>query len=254
MLLGYNTLGWYADKSLRRWDNADNKHIGIVFDTGYVPAFHLITDLVSSAAEIAVYNAFTDELVDPVYNVEVIDETGYSYLRFTGAVSPSMAEGYYYATIVYNGADTLYSDVFGWSDETSSMLKIQAVSTDIRIGIYDLDMDSFTYEGYLYCEQAETEMEIIEEGIEKPYGNVPIFNTRNIINSFEVHGSRELFKFLTGLRILEVNGTVTFTYKGVVMSAYDIIVEKKESDAFDETNVINIKFKEQDYISAINAV
>jgi hypothetical protein len=53
---------------------------------------------------------------------------------------------------------------------------------------------------------------------------------------------------------LEVNGTVTFTYRGVEMSAYDIVVEKKESDAFDETAIILIKFKEQDYISVLNAV
>lgn len=255
MHLGYSTLGFHTTLANRRWNWADNKHVEMVFDTGHIPGFHLIIDTVATIVEVKAYNAFTDEMVEPSFPVTVTTSGDKKYFRFAGADVPGLSEGYYYLAILVSNWERYYSDVFGWKDNPSEMLKVEATGDDVLLGAeHLLDMTDFTFEGYLYCEEGESEAEIVEEGVEKPYGNRPIYNTRNIVNSFEITGNRAIYKFLSGLRILEVNGTVVFTFNGIEMTAYDINVEKKESNAFDETIILTLKFKEQDYLSTVNAI
>lgn len=255
MHLGYSTLGFHPQLVQRRWNWADNKHVEMVFETGHIPAFHLILDTLATVAEVKVFNAFTDEGVEPSFPITVEASGDKMYFRFAGADVAGLLEGYYYLGILIDEEDDYWSDVFGWKDDPSDMLKVEATGDDILLGAeHLLDMEDFTFKGYFYSEIGETEADINEEGVEKPYGNKPIYNTRNIVNSFEITGNRAIYKFLSGLRVLEVNGDVTFTYNGIEMSAYDINVEKKESNAFDETIILTLKFKEQDYLSAINAI
>lgn len=257
MHLGYNMIGWHESLIARRWDYADNKHIEMVFNTGYIPGIQLIYYTTASAATFQIYDAFTDVALAGTYNLVVLTTsvTNMKYLKYIATNPTGLSEGYYYIVITIGGVQVLFSDVFGWKTDKTGYLGFEITGTDILLGqFYALAMSGFTYKGYLYAENGETEHEITEEGVEKPYGNVPIYNTRNLVNSFEIIGNRAIYEFLSGLRVLETNGTIIFTYLGNTMYARDIVVEKKDSAAFDEALVMTINFKEWNNISSINAV
>lgn len=258
MLLGYNPLEYYESKALQRWLTADNKDVVAVYETKKIPAFILISDTSQSSATVQVFNAEDDSPIDSSDTVTVTASDSNKELKYAGStISPAQNEGYYYLKIITNGsAETYYSEVFGWKDDPSDLLKITAVSADILLAdTYQINMAlPLTFESYLYAEEAETDADIFEEGVEKPYGDIPVFNMLNKVNSFEVYGTRAIFLYLAGLRVLKTNGTVTFVYNGVSMSAYDITAEKKESTAFDEVVIITLKFKEENYISSLNDI
>lgn len=257
MHLGYNMIGWHESLTARRWEYADNKNAEMVFTTGYIPGIHLIYYTKHAAATMQVFDAFTDVALPTVYNLAVATTpvTDMKYLKYVATTTAGLSDGYYYIRITVNGSEILFSDVFGWRTDHTGYLGFEITGDNILLGrFYALNMASFKFKGYLYAESGETDHEIVEEGIEKPYGNVPIYNTRNFVNSFEVIGNRAIYEFLSGLRVLETNGIIMFTYLGNTMYARDVVVEKKESSAFDEVVVITIKFKEWNNISTINDV
>ena len=256
MLLGYNTIEYYESKSLQRWLTADNKDIVVVFVTNKIPAFIFVTETEQATATIQVFNADTDVAIDSPVAANVYEQATKTVLEYTGSTiaGDTLPEGYYYLKIITTGStETYYSEVFGWKTDISDFLKITATSTAI-IMANTWYGNPITYECYLFADKADTEIEIEEEGVEKPYGDIPSFNTLNLLNSFEVYGTRGIMIFLAGLRVLKTNGTVTFVFNGVSMTAYDLSVEKIETTAFDEVVILALKFREENYISSKNTI
>ena len=269
MLLEYNILKHYevaslaAYKELRRWGNADNKQVLTTFknaaspENNY-PPFAIVTDTSATSGTVQLYD--TDDATvssAPTITIAALDPavSGYKLLKYAGKALTGQADGCYYYKIVLNTGEIIYSEVFEWKTDVSDLVKVEATNDNITIaGTYNVDMSSLTFISYYDSEFGETALDIQEKGVEKPFGVKPTFNTRNLINSLEVFGTRDIFVYLSGLRILEVNGDVAFTYNNVEMTAYDITVEKKESFAFDEVTVITIEFKETNYISSRNAI
>lgn len=254
MLRGYNHIKFYENKALQRWLTADIEDYVTIFETNTIPSFVLISDTAFASASGQIYNAKTDETIGNSFSITVTVNDDSKQLKYLGSSLVDQDCGYYYIKITAGG-DEYYSEVFGWQDDVSELLKITSTSSNITLaGKYEIDLTGITYTSYYFAESADTDSEIDEEGVEKPYGDIPVFNTRTLIDAFEILGTREIFEYVSGLRILKTNGTVNLTYKNISADVYDIQTEKKESTAFDEVVVITMKFKEEDYISARNEI
>lgn len=259
MIYSYNTLGFYKTKANRQYDNTGNLRVLHHFETNKIPTFQLITDETISDSNFQYTLYDIDDNVISTASRTIASDTNYSnttYYRliFLGATISGQDDGFYYLKIEYDST-TLYSDVFCWQTDVSDYLKIEATSTDIGIGEFDLNMSGFTYTVYLDAKNSLFDYEISEEGVEKSYGNLPLFNSRNKINEFEITGYRVTQDFLSGLRTLWTNGTVTLTYKGDEFDIYDIEpVEKKENYSYSDILILLLKFKRKDYLRTINSI
>lgn len=259
MILGYNTILYYEDKALRRWDNSDSE-ITTKFATNTIPAFVLISDTSETSGTVQIFNAYTDIAVGSTQAITVTSSGSNKILRYAGGTLSGQSEGCYYSKIVL-GSDVIYSDVFEWIDTSISnlkdrrLLKITATSSDLTLGnTYTIDLDSFTFECYLETRQYEIEPEVNEESVEKPYGVIPTFNTRGLKYKYTIIGDRGMLEFLSGLRILKTNGTVYFSYKGEQICAFDIEFEKEDSVSFDDGIEMSLTIKNENYISSRNAI
>lgn len=253
MLQGYNILEFYTSSALQRWTDLENKDATFIFETNVIPPFFLISDSTQTTGTVQVFDT-DDNAIDSAKPITVTDNTTYTSLKYTGVTLTGLDCGYYYLKIVLgSNVDIYYSEVFRWEDDVTDFLNINATSSNITLGSsYELDLSSITFDCYLDAEESFDEIEITEEGVEKPYGDVPVFNTMNMTHTFSIFSSRSMLRFLFGLRILETNGTITFTFNGRELSAYDIVVEKGDTVGYDESVIVDIKFKETNYISSRN--
>lgn len=259
MIIGYNILDHFETKSQQRWTWSDSKDLVTVLSTGVIPPFVLVTDTAQTEGTVQIFNANDDEAFGSTQVISISSAPNSNkYLKYTGATLGGSPEaGCYYYKIVTNGdAETYYSEVFEWASSFTDMLKIVASDlSNITLGQdYTIDLSSITFTSYYKIERGTLDKDIKEKGAEKPYGDIQTFNTRNIVNSFQVLGGKEIFIYLSGLRILDTNGTIVFTYNSMVMTAYDIVVEKEESISLDEAVLTKIEFKEENYISASNII
>lgn len=255
MMYSFNTLGFYSTQDNRQYDNTGNVRVLHHFETNKVPSFQLIvTDSVSSATWQILDN---DGGVVGSGSATVEADTnnaGESFWRmiFKGTTLSGKQDGFYSLKVTY-GSKIAYSDVFCWNTDVSEYLKVSAISTNVQIGEFALNMTDFEYLVYLDAKNAQFEYEIDEEGIEKTYGNVPLFNSRNKMNEFEITGYKVTHDFLAGLRILMTNGTVTLTYKGDEFEIYDIEnPDKGNSYSYSDIIILTLKFKRKDYLQSIN--
>jgi len=261
MLQGYNTLRYFEDKTLQRWRNADNKHILVYFATNKIPAFVLISDTTEIEATVQIFDT-DDNAVGAAKTVTVTTSGTKKMLWFAGFTLTGLDAGCYYSKIVTGaGVETYYSEVFSWTEDSTAnlkdlnLLKITATSAALTMGnTHEITLTGFTFECFIEVQEPEEEFEITEEGDEKPYGDIAIFNTRVLKYKFEILGTRDILEFLSGIRILKTNGTVTFTYNGDAMDAMDIILEKSESLTNDEAISMSLSFTRSDYISARNEI
>ena len=266
MLLGCNTIRYFEDKSLQRWGNADNQYIFVYFATNLIPPFVLISDTAETSATVQIFDT-DDNAIGAAKTVTVTTiNTGLSteatHLKFDGFSLSGNDEGCYYAKIVTNGAaETYYSEVFYWTEDSTSnlkelgLLKITATSSNITLkNIYEIDLTDISYECFIEVNEPNTNQEVSERGNEKPYGDIPVFNTRVIKRKYELLGTNDMLEFLSALRILKTNGTVTFTYKGVADGALNIIFEEAEDYSSQEAIAMSIEYTRDDFISARNEI
>ena len=262
MLQGYNTLRYFEDQTLQRWETADNQNILVYFAINKIPAFVLVSDTAETTATVQMFNALTDVAFGAAKTVTVTTSGTKKILFFAGFTLTGGADGCYYSKIVTGASvETYYSEVFHWTADSASnrkelgLLKISAVSSDITMGnTHTIPLTGFTFECMINVEPPIIEPEITERGDEKPFGDIAVFNTRVLKYTFDLIGTKDIMEFLSGLRILKTNGTITFTYNGEVMDAYDIVFEKGDSTYFDEAISMTLQFKQTNYISARNAV
>lgn len=257
MLQGYNTLQYYEDKSLQRWETSDNK-IFVYFEINKLPSFILISDTAAASATAQVFNALDDTAVGSTFPVTVTVSGSKKILKAENNEVVGGEEGCYYTKIVAGG-DTFYSEVYKWTPvdlatrKELGLLEVTAVSQNITTGS-SYDIDPFTYSCMFAAKPPIVTETITETGKERTYGDIAVFTTRTIKQKFEILGGVEHFRFLSGLRVLDTNGTVTFVYNGISYIGIDIQFEKTDSIAFDEGISMTIEFTESDYISTRNEV
>ena len=146
-MIQFNTLGFYSSMQSRVWDknNGNRELYRTFFPTGVVPAVQLIVPEATTAT--------IDVIGETVVSTfpMTIEGTDYKRLIFLGDTIVAES-GDYYLRLTVDGVE-YYSDVFGWTDETDELLKINAVSSNIRIGRdYILNLDNFVYECYVNAE------------------------------------------------------------------------------------------------------
>jgi hypothetical protein len=262
MLIGYNSIRYFEDKALQRWENADNKYLYVWFKTNKIPPFVLISDTVETSATVQIFDANTDVSVGAAQAVTITTNGSNKQLKFDGFDLTGMDEGCYYSKIVTNGAaETYYSEVFAWTEDSAAnlkengLLKLTVTSSNITLGgTYEIDLTNITYECFFEVQDPDETPDTKEKGVEKPQGDVPIFNTRVLKLKFQFVGNYDLLEFLSGLRELSTNGTVIFTYKGLARTALDIIFELEETHPDQEAISGSLQYTRNDYLSSRNAI
>ena len=240
LLAQYNTLGFYTAKTARQWDmaiseGADTEIYRVFFETNHIPAFELIVSAGTSATVQLIDS--TDTLVGSAKTVTVESATGYVKLIYLGETLTGgnvLTDGDY-SLKVTNGGEVYYSDIFGWTsdvDNLNDLVKISVVSSDFKLGrSYVANMTGLTFECYLNAIYLGINPEFEEEVSQRDGTNNVLYG--NLVNQrqFDIDGCEYIFKFLLGLRVLESNGTVSVTWKGVTYTANDIMAEKTEDHA-----------------------
>lgn len=257
MLLGYNTLEYYNNKSEQIWLTSDNQNIVMLFNNGVVPQFVLISDLAMVSATIGIYNAYSDIQVGDNFNAIISNNEDAIQLKFLGNNIVDENDGYYYSKITTNNNDIIYSSVFAWnSNNNLDILNISAISANIKIAnTYTIDLTGITFNSYVFADKGDIDIDIVEEGIDKPNGIEIKFNTSNTLNLFEITGNRNLYKYIKILRTISINGVVNFQYNNVIMNnCNNIVVEKKESTDFGKFMIFILEFRENNFISSINNI
>jgi hypothetical protein len=166
-------------------------------------------------------------------------------------------EDIYEQTLSAGGDNLAYTDVFCWQTDVSEYLKIEATTSNMVIGGFEMNMTGFTYLVYLEVKENgfTEEYPIEEEGKSKTFGDVGYFTSRNHEQQFEITGYRKTLGFLAGLRTVHTNGTVTLTYKNDISEIYDIeSPDAAQSYTYSDILIINWKFKLVDYLQTTNKV
>lgn len=255
MRYSYNTIGWYTTKGNRQYDNSGEPLILHHYETGKVPSFQLIIDSEITTASAILYDYCDNEITTITPTIETDETDGgqaYSKIIFKGETLSSQEEGYCYIILTCD-AINYYSDVWAWDDNMDEFLKITATSSNFAIGGFENNMDGFTYEVYLEANESNLEYDIDEEGVDKTYGTVALYNARRKESEFEITGYKTTLDFLAGLRILQTNGAVALTWKGDEFEIYDIENPDTETNyTYCDILIITIKFKRKDYLQTVN--
>lgn len=253
MIYSFNTLGFYTVKANRQYDNTDNRQIIHKFETNKLPAFLFA---IPGTITTATYRLLcVDETVIKTGSCALSTETNnfgttYSIISLSGATTTLQTDGYYYIEVTCN-TTAYYSDVFEWVTDVSELLKINAVSTGLAIGVFPVG--AFTYTMYIDSNDFTEEHEVTEEGEEKTYGNVPAFVSVNRKYKFDLVGYNKTLQFLSGLRALLVNGSISLTWKGETVDIYDMVTESSGALNYN-IYPITVTFKLKDYIQTINTI
>jgi len=264
ILAQYNILGFYTSKAARQWDRmiaagADNETYRVFLETNKLPAIQLIVDA-SLGATLQLVD-INDQNVGSPINMTVEDgghpSEDYKRLIYTGGTLTEMSDGDYYLKIV-NGSDTYYSDVFGWTSNANylgELMKVSAVTSNIKLGRnYTLNLTGFTFECYLNADYMGLQPEFEEEVTQRDGVNQVLFGSLVPMREYDIYGCEHIFTFLLGLRVLEVNGTVTITFNSTSYTAKDIMAEKSE-DHFNELMQIKLSFvNEGSVINTLNEI
>ena len=242
-MAGY-TLAEFKTNSSRQWDHTDNPDIPILFVTTKAPAMELITDD-GSVATIYTVDANTDVDVES-FAMTVETETSYYRIIYLGGVlDPAHVDGNYYYRIE-QGSDTYITDVFARTTSASNinkLLKIVVESSDVERGKktrYTLNLTDFVFEGYFNVSEYKGVAPEKEEHAEEDDGVIdPYYTSGSVARKWIIDGNQYIWEFLLGVRILQMNGSVELTYKGVVYDASDFMAEIAESHG--GANLIDIE-------------
>lgn len=256
MLQGANILEFFTSLELRFWNFVDIKDYCVVFQNSKVPPFIFLHITAETAGTVQLYNALNDEAVGSAHALTITDIVGSTYktISFAGATIANQHDCYYYLKVTI-GTDIFYSEVFSWETTLTDYFKIKVTSANVTyMGTYELPYSTIVPEFYLQYNGVEFNSKINEEGVEKPYGDIPIYNMLTLERTAEINGTSQVFRFLAALRIFEVNGTIEVTFNGVARNIYDIKLEAKDKENFGEEILMALTYKETDYISARNEI
>jgi hypothetical protein len=131
---------------------------------------------------------------------------------------------------------------------------VSAVASASILSIGGFPLDSFTYEVYFESIRFIEDFELKVKGDEKTYGDVVAYASSNISKSFEITGYNKTLNFISRLPVLAVNGTVTITWKGESIEIYDIQNAQNKSTYGNDIYIIELKFKQKDYLQSYNNI
>lgn len=253
MLHGINILGFFEKKSDRRWDNSDIKDYIVSFKQTVLPCFILGITTIETVAVIKFYKS-DDTLVSTINTVAVVDSSGLKIITYIGSKTEDFDDGFYYY-IIEMGALKIYSEVFCLTSDVSSLFGLTITSSDLTYSTqHILPFSDLEIEFYLPCNGVSILNEVKEDGVEKYFGDIPIFSAVNILRKAEINGTIAIFKMLSYLRSFVVNGLVYVTYSGYTNRIYDTITEQKDEDSFGDTIIISFSYREFDFIASRNEV
>lgn len=259
MLQGINIFSFFKFKSDRRFDNTDNKDYIAIFDSKKIPSFIVITDL---TIEDCVFR-FTSIIGNStVYSgvATKINYTDKTVFYFTGHTFVSSKPCDHYEFELTIGDDVYYSEPVLLTDDLADLVKFSIDSSDMTYNAkYMLPFSSLDLEFYLNTANEKLFQEIIEpqvneNGVEKPYGDIPAFSTVNIVNKIEIAGTAQIFRYLSFLRAIGVNGSITITKNGIESLIYNTEVSEKENVSFGEYIQIIFSYREYNFLSSRNAI
>ena len=252
MIYNYGTIWFYETKSNRQYDNSGNKNMLHHFITNTIPAFQIVEGIVGTA-NYTLYDINENVIQTGACSAtsfQTDQSVDYTVIKLTGAVASGQSDGKYYLKVSY-GASEIFSDVFCWQTDLSDYLKISADTSAPKIGKFPLT--DFVYVAYFKSVMFLEEFETQEEANEKTYGVVPIYTSRNRMHTHQVAGYNKTLNFLSGLRVLESNGTITITWQGEELEVYDIQAEPGNV-VNNNQYITDLKFKIQDYLQTYNNV
>jgi len=184
MLPGVSALGFFYNKSERRWNNADIKDYMIRVLYTDLPAFSILVDVgdVSTTATMKVFSTKEVQLsvtttlfVGRSDGLASTGGTGQKSVTFPGQTNYDIDSGYYYYEITLSSGLKIYSDVFMVVDSASDLFGITFSSTDILANknfTLPLHLISST-KFFLPLNSISISSEIKEEGIKVTNHNYP---------------------------------------------------------------------------------
>lgn len=257
MYRGINILQFYKTVESIPWFNSDNKDNVMLFYTGHVPPVILYSlATVTFAAPIKLINALTGAIVASYNGVVTPDVGGYYRIKLLSQTVYQATLGFYYLQVA-TSEGTVRSDVFGWVTDLQNKRWFQIVSQNLTLaGTHNVPLSELEYWYFIVNYNGHnTSYEIQEDGVEKPYGNIPVFNTLNIKHTIEIPATKAMLKFLYTLRILEVNGTITtLTLHDREVEIFGFEITIKEEYDFGDFMIVEFTYREKDYISTRNAI
>ena len=255
MLQGINIFDFYVGVELRRWNNADIKEYCVIFANIALPPFVTVSQTISTQATVKLINE-SSGLAEYTKTVALSDSnvSGFKNLVFNDSTPINVACGYYSYEVTI-GVSKYYSEVFGMTDDFTNLVKFEVSSENVTLsGIYELPLTGINNVFYLYCNGVSITAEVQEEGVEKPYGDIPIFSTLNIIRTISVNGTNQIFRYISLLRILSVNGSVYVTVNNEKKAIYDTSCEVDNDNSFGVYMQLNFIYKETDFVSVRNEI
>jgi len=264
MLQGINILSFYYNFSETRWSNpnTDIKENCVVFKNEKIPPFIIYSDKVFTGITASIVNV-DDSSINQEFTCSFGAAEYGNIIKFlsTGYMAPALPEGYYYIKLTLTpSGQNIYSEVFALKNNVTvnNLLRCAVQSANVTLsGKYNVPLSEIqSVEFYLFINGLTLSGEINEDGVEKPYGNIPIFSTLNIKHIVEVNCTNDIVRYLHALRILETNGTVYLVQANLLTlpEVYGIEISVKDEYNFGDHTIVELTFREKDYISTRNAI
>lgn len=267
MYRGINILQFYpVSKDIVPWFSTDNKDNVVSFYIGTQPDFILYVEHATTPViTINLRDAETNNIVRTTVVNSTADASGFYRIKFINntPVSYGTQRFLYYELTNVSGVsgNVLYSDVFAWNGNSynfpNRLARFEIVSQNLTLaGIHNVPFSEYLLFNFMLNHNGYSiSGEVTEDGVEKPHGNIPVFNTLNIKHLIEINGNKCILRFLLALRIFEVNGIVKINEdNGSVREIYGIEVNVKEENSFGDFIIIELSFREKDYISTRNEI
>lgn len=253
MLQGNNPIQFFENLEDTRFKNADILDFIVIYQNSKIPPFSVIHVTEETTASIILRDENNEEIVT-IGGLIVEDQGDAKSITFVGADSAGNDDGCYYIELII-GTEHFYSEFFSWKTDLYKFLGFEIASADITIGNkYKLPLSLFTNNFYLQYNGISIESEINEDGVEKPWGDIPSFSTSNIRRKANINGTDQIFRMLSSIRPIKVNADVNIKIKGIKYSIYDTNVEIADDNTFGESMIIDFSYKESDFISTRNEI
>lgn len=268
MLQGVNILAFYEDISNRRWDNTDVRDYIIYVDNTDIPGF-IVSKFIGGTHELTGQVGLFDinNNFITAYELECYDSDGVTpasfnagnkVIKFAGVSDAELNLSHYYLQIELSDDSSYFSDVFAVnnSDVKNNLIGFSISSADLTF-IEDVmfPMSSIYLKFYVPYGGINISAEVKEDGIEKTFGNIPIFSTVNILNKVEIYGNSQIFRVLAMLRVMNMSGgSVYILINNMYTKIYDSSVEVKDDSAFGDSIIITLSYREYNFLSSRNAV
>lgn len=241
-----NPLAFHSDVTRQLFNTTGNVDVLIFYALRTMPQFQLMTSS-ATFGSILIYDT-NHNLLSTAIPMQYEFRDGYYVVspNVSGDISSylydeDLGSGWYYLKVI-NGSDIYYSSVFAWTDDYDSLIKFSIQSTPIALGINkEYETNDLSYDFYLYAEENAPEV-ISEEDAEEDNGNViPSYVGASYQNVFILDGNKYIYKFLSFIRVLSVNGSITLEWEGIEYDANDVLVDIKES--YNGNDLIDIELK-----------